>query len=551
MALKWLIHTAKKYIPAIVVITLINAVYALISVLLALFCKGIIDSAVAGKREEMLTYAAGMAAIIMLAFIIRIVSNNLTEMVRVKLEILFRNKITSQLAHKEYSQIGKIHSGELMNRLFNDVQIVSNSFATIVPGVVTLSVKTICAVSVLFVLSPKFTIVLFVGGIIFVAVTAILRGRMKSLHKNVQEKAGVVRSFLQEMLESILIVKVFSAEDVMESRSEELHSDYYKAHIRKRRISIFAGAGIGIAFEAAYMAALVTGASGLIAGTMTYGTLTAVLQLVNQIQQPLMNLSGYLPRYYSMIASTERIMEIEELADESETLNDEKYIDVYENQLPKSIIFKDVDFSYDRNVILSNVNAEVNAGDFVAITGISGGGKSTMFLLMMAAYKPMAGSVDILFDNGEKMNACKETRKFFSYVPQGNYLFSGTLRDNITIWSKEVDEAKLKLSLEIACADKFIEGLPEGLETLVGERGFGLSEGQVQRIAIARAIYSGAPVLLLDESTSALDEETELKVLRNISGLEGKTCFIVTHRKAAIQFCNKHFILKDSEITNL
>ncbi len=545
MALKWLINNTKKYIPVIVIVSVVNALYALISVLLALFCKGIIDSAVSGKSERMYSYAVAMAGVILLAFSIRILSNNLTEMVRVKLEILFRNNLVNTIARKEYARIGCYHSGEVMNRLFNDIQIVSDGFTTIVPGVVMLVTKGVCAVVVLFMLSPKFTIVLFLGGIIFVVATSLFRGKMKNLHKNVQEKSGIVRSFLQEMIESILIIKVFSSENKMLSKVTNLHDDYYKANIKKRRISIFAGAAVGIAFELAYMVALVIGAAGIIAGTMTYGTLTAVLQLVSQIQQPLMNISGYLPKYYSMLASIERIVEIENLPDE------QCNADVCMNEVMGDIVkisARDIDFSYDRNTILSGVSFDVNIGDFIAITGISGGGKSTLFLLMMAAYKPENGEIGFELNDGKYIPVSKETRKAFAYVPQGNYLFSGTLRENVTFWKEDVNEEELQRALKIACVDEFLTNLPEGLETVIGERGFGLSEGQAQRIAIARAVLSNAPILLLDESTSALDEETELKVLKNIASLDGKTCFLVTHRRAAISFCNKHFIINNAKL---
>ena len=198
--------------------------------------------------------------------------------------------------------------------------------------------------------------------------------------------------------------------------------------------------------------------------------------------------------------------------------------------------------------MLKNVGIEVEKGDFVSLTGISGGGKSTLFLLLLGAYSPDSGSVSFLSDGGS-FSAGRETRPLFAYVPQGNLLFSGTIYENISFLNDNAGEDEVRGAAEIACAMEFIDALPDGMNTRVGENGFGLSEGQAQRIAVARAILGGAPILLLDEATSALDEQTEARLLKNISALDGKTVIIVTHRPAALKICTKHLLLKDGNIS--
>lgn len=541
MSLKWIIKNSKSQIPLLVLVTVINGLYALFSVAMALFSRGVIDSAVEHDKSSLVTYGTGMALVILFSFVMRIGSNSLSERIHARLGIILRTHLLGEVAAKEYENVSKYHSGEILNRMFDDAGIVCDGVTSIIPSFVLMVTKGVCAVSVLFVLSPRFTVVFLIGGIVMVAVTAVFRGRMKILHKKVQACIGKVKSFLQEMLESLLIIKVFATEDKMMSHAEMLQEDYYKVRMKRRQISIWAGAGVGLAFEAAYLVAMLVGADGLMAGTMTYGTLTAILQLVSQVQQPFANLSGLIPRYYSMVASAERLMEIEELPTEQQH-EDIDVKDTYSNML--SICFSDVTFSYGRYNILTDASFTINKGDFVSVTGLSGGGKSTTFLLLLGAYRPSKGDIYIN-TTGERVELGRQTRHLFAYVPQRNYLFSGTIRDNITFLCEEVSDEQIEKALSLSCADMFVDTLPDGIDTLVGEQGHGLSEGQGQRIAIARALLSDAPVLLLDEATSALDEETELKVLENISELRDRTCMIVTHRKAAIDFCNRHITISN------
>lgn len=545
MALKWLIKRSGKLIPFLIIVSILNGIYAFTSVAFALLCRGIIDSAVGGDRRQLVWYGAGMFAAIAAALTIRIVSNSLSERIRVRLEIVCRDHMILTLSHKKYAATSRFHSGELMNRLFNDVQIITDGVTTILPSFVLMVTKGIGAIAVLFVLSPVFTGLFLVGGLLIIGVTAIFRTKMKTLHKRVQQKAGVVRSYIQEVLESLLVVKIFAAENRVQSKAAELQEEYYKEQMRRRRISIWAGAGMGFAFEMAYLAALLLGASQIMAGTMTYGTLTAILQLVGQVQQPFANLSGLLPKYYSMIASTERLMELESLENEG-AVRQQNPAELYGKM--ERICVENLAFSYGENPVLRDTSFSVEKGDFVSISGLSGGGKTTLFLLLMGVYEAGAGKLELTLTDGSRQELDEGTRALFAWVPQGKYIFSGTLWDNIAFLQEDVTEERMMRAVKLSCVDDFLDTLPDGLQTMVGERGFGLSEGQVQRVAIARAILSDAPILMLDEATSALDDQTELRVLENISSLSEKTCFVVTHRRAAIGFCNRHLVVDDGRV---
>lgn len=550
-ALYWLYQCSKGFRLRIVLLMFGNGVFAASFIWFALVCRKLIDAAVDRSRDKVTVWVLWLLLIIFLQLALRIFCNSMLEYVRCRLDIRLKQRVVECLLKKDYQAVSGYHSGELLNRLFSDVQVITEGVTGILPNLVNMVTRLIMAMGVMIAMDPVFTIAFVVAGIAVFLVTKLFRGKMKRLHKEVQGKQGVVRSFMQEMMEGLLIIKVFGIEEEMQQRMNGYQEDFFRIQMRRRTFSIGANAGIQFIFRLGYLYALCWGVVGLYYQTLTYGTLTAVLQMVSQVQMPFTNLSGFLPRIYSAIASAERLMELEQMPEEMEAemiSRDETY------QSLQNIEFKNVSFSYGRNPVLVDASFRVKKGDFTAVTGLSGGGKSTLFLLLLGAYHPEQGEINLnLLRGGEilQVSAGVSYRRMFAYVPQGNYLFSGTLRENAAMLKPDATEAEIWNALKIACAEGFVQELPEGLHTLVGEHGFGFSEGQVQRLAIARAILGDAPVLLLDEATSALDEWTEARVLENIAKLKDKTCFIVTHRKAALNICNKILRIEDGRVREI
>lgn len=537
----WLFKRVRPQLFKMITLIIGNGIYAASSIIFSLMCKGIVDGAVGKNKNEIISYGLGLLAVILGQLLLRLYCNSLSEYIRCRLNMNARNDMLNSILKKEYSEVSKYHSGELLNRMFSDVQIVTDGVTGILPNLVSLLTRLICAVAVLIALDKSFTLLFVCSGLILFFITRLFRKKMKALHKDVQEKEGKVRSFLQETVENTLIVKVFGCEKQMESTNDYNQQIHFKSQMHRRTFSILANAGFGFIFQIGYLYAMIWGARGIYLGAMTYGTLTAILQLVNQIQTPFANLSGLMPRLYSVIASAERIIELEQMPDEQPAENIIDYKDF------DRISIENLSFSYGENHVLSNVNIDIHKGDFVSLTGLSGGGKSTLFLLLLGAYKPTEGSIAFLTDSGS-FNPGKETRNLFAYVPQGNFLFSGTVEENIKLLNETASHDEVIKAAEVACALDFIKELPDKFETKIGEKGFGISEGQAQRIAIARAILGNAPILMLDESTSALDEHTEAKLLENIASLKNRTCLIVTHRPAALKICGKHLLLNKGEI---
>ena len=294
---------------------------------------------------------------------------------------------------------------------------------------------------------------------------------------------------------------------------------------------------------------------GILTGTISYGTLTAITQLITQIQSPFANITGYLPRWYQMIASAERLMEIETFDDDiADTIESREAVAAFYKDSFAGIGLDNVSYTFypasnkvdgiskdNMPVAVTSLNLAIAKGEYVAFTGHSGCGKSTALMLLMGIYKPDSGMRYAALNDGSREELTSSWQRLFAYVPQGNKLMSGTVREIVSFADKSSAsaDARINEALKIACADSFIAELDDGIDTVLGERGTGLSEGQMQRIAIARAIFSEAPILVLDEATSALDDATEKKLLENLRALTDKTVIIVTHRPAALEICDR------------
>lgn len=319
--------------------------------------------------------------------------------------------------------------------------------------------------------------------------------------------------------------------------------DRYQIQRKRKNVSLLANTFVSVLAYGAGFGALVFCGYGLQAGTMTFGTLTAVTQLIAQLQGPLVNMSGIIPQYVALVAAGERLQELEQLYAEPEPEKlDPKPI--YENM--ESLNGRGLCFAYDRDKIFENAEFTVEKGSFGAILGHSGIGKSTLLKLLMGIYKPAGGSLYVKTFDGE-IPIDRSTRRLFAYVPQGNLLLSGTLRENLIITCPEATQEQIDEAVHISCMDDYLPSFPDGLDTVVGESAAGLSEGQAQRLSIARAVISGAPVLLLDEATSALDAETEKLVLQRLKSLHNRTCIAVTHRPAALELCDWTMEMKDGK----
>ncbi|MBQ9518054.1 MAG: ABC transporter ATP-binding protein [Eubacterium sp.] len=545
--LKWMYEICKSQKYKVLLLIVVESISAIITVSFAKLSKDIINAATIDKSFELVIHhSLYFVGAILVQLVLYVLERSTTERCRCRLEWILKQHTLESAIRKDYASISKIHTGELQNRMFNDVTVIADGFTTILPNIVYFVVKLIAAFAYLIIIDKIFAVVFLVGGLAVFFCTHLFRGVIKKMHKEVQETEGKTRSFIQEALTSMLVIKSFVVEDKTAETADELQAVNYKAKMKRRFFSISANAGINLIFNLGFVFAVAFGAYRIIFFNMSYGNVTAMIQLVSQIQSPFASLSSVLPRYFTLLASAERLMEIDELPDEYHENEGEIDVEVAYDDL-KSINFKDISFGYDRDIILDNTSLEVDKGDFVAIMGISGIGKSTLLKLLLGVFQVNDGSIELELDE-ENIPVDYTTRRMFSYVPQGNFILSGSIYDNLTFINDDVTAEEIDEAIRISCSDEFISTLPEGLDTVIGERGIGLSEGQLQRLAIARSLLSKAPIILLDEATSALDEATEKRFLENLKELKTKTCIIVSHKKAALDICNKHVQIIDSKI---
>lgn len=541
--LKWIYRRIKKFLPAIACMALISAVTALSYVFLALLTKRVLDIATKDASGSLIAAGTALFAVILVQVAAGACQSLLNAYTNGKLTMSLREYLFTAICRKKYSDISVYHSGDILNRITSDADSVVSSSVTIIPNLVSTFTKIIAGIGTMVFMNPVLALAVLLLGITVPAIGRFISKKYKHMHKECQRTEGKTRSFMQECFENIVVIKTFASEGPFIKRLQKYMDDNFKLKIKRTGISIAATISLYTFFTIGYYAVLLWGAGGLAEGTLTYGTLMAFLQLISQLRAPLQNVSGILPQYYSAIASAERLIELEGLEDEASLLKSEE-ADRLKNGF-KSIEAEKLCFGYGDKNILDCCSFTAEKGDIIAITGESGSGKSTLFKLILGLYNPKSGSLTV---NGETpVNA--SLRPLFAYVPQGNMVLSGSIRDNITLCNPDVDEKGIINAAKTAEIYDYISALPNGLDTLLSERGAGLSEGQIQRISIARALITDAPVLLLDEATSALDEATETRVLENIRRMTGKTVLFITHRNTSLKACDKIMRIEDKSFT--
>ena len=516
---------------------ILNASIGLLSVGVSLghvwAMKRAIDVA-SGTVEGNLYWAVGvMAVLILLDFALNIAGTWVRNILGIKAQNRMQQRMLDRLLRAEWKGRNHHHSADILNRLEFDVNNVVNFLTETIPS--TLSVLAMFIGAFLYLFSMDKVLAVIVIGIfpMFLAVSKIYVGQMRHLTRQVRDSDSKVQSVLQETIQHRMLIKTLESDSAMVERLGNTQSELRHRVVRRTKFSVFSNMVVNFGFAFGYLVAFLWAAIRMSAHTLSFGGMTAFLQLVNRIQGPARNLTKLVPAFVSVFTAAERLMELEE--DPLEEQGTPIYIKV-----PCGIRLQNVGYAYEDgggDKVIDGLSFDFKPGSCTAILGETGAGKTTLVRMILALVQPQDGKIEIY--HGSTHQALSPLHRCnFVYVPQGNTLMSGTIRENLRLGKLDATDEEMLHALHVSCAD-FVNDLPDGLNTLCSEQGGGLSEGQAQRIAIARSLLRDRSVMLFDEATSALDPDTERQLLNNILSAHDKTIIFITHRPAVIDYCDQ------------
>ena len=495
--------------------------------------KRAIDVA-SGTVEGNLYWAVGvMAVLILLDFALNIAGTWVRNILGIKAQNRMQQRMLDRLLRAEWKGRNHHHSADILNRLEFDVNNVVNFLTETIPS--TLSVLAMFIGAFLYLFSMDKVLAVIVIGIfpMFLAVSKIYVGQMRHLTRQVRDSDSKVQSVLQETIQHRMLIKTLESDSAMVERLGNTQSELRHRVVRRTKFSVFSNMVVNFGFAFGYLVAFLWAAIRMSAHTLSFGGMTAFLQLVNRIQGPARNLTKLVPAFVSVFTAAERLMELEE--DPLEEQGTPIYI-----KAPCGIRLQNVGYAYEDgggDKVIDGLSFDFKPGSCTAILGETGAGKTTLVRMILALVQPQDGKIEIY--HGSTHQALSPLHRCnFVYVPQGNTLMSGTIRENLRLGKLDATDEEMLHALHVSCAD-FVNNLPDGLNTLCSEQGGGLSEGQAQRIAIARSLLRDRSVMLFDEATSALDPDTERQLLNNILSAHDKTIIFITHRPAVIDYCDQ------------
>lgn len=530
--LKWLWKSSKGARGQAMLNTIIGLLDIACQLLWVLACKHAIDIAT-GEDEGSISVTGIIIGALMLTEIASRAANRwIQAVIGVEVRNKMRLKIFSRLLRGEWLHLQKHHTGDLVNRLEGDVNNITALITETIPAVIVVIVQLTASFAMLFTMSPILAVSVLVALPIAMVASHFYIRKMRKLNREVRDSDSRIQEVLQESLQHKALIKALEQNDNTEQQLTSLQKRLQGQVRNRTKFSLGAYSFTQFGFAAGYLIAFMWGVYGLASGVVSFGSLSAYLQLVGLIQRPTMDMSRFIPSIVSSFTAAERLYELEDIPEERQG-------DSIMLQGTAGVRFKEVNFKYDgeSRTIFNRFNYDFAPNSSTAIVGETGAGKTTLIRLLVALINPQEGEVEI-YDENEKHNSSTLTRCNFVYIPQGNSLISGTIRDNLLMGNPAATEQEMLRALHIACAD-YVTELPQGLDTELAEQGGGLSEGQAQRIAVARSILRPGSILILDEVTSALDEDTEQEMLRRLTQSQtGKTLIFVTHRPAIIQYCD-------------
>lgn len=537
---KWFFREIARFRWTFVAVLLFQVVGVAISLFYVWLSKDLVDTAVEHfqgdlQRQRIISLAIIFTLVSLSRPILTAIKSYLQSRMAVSMTNSLRQRLFDEMLKTEVDVGRKYHSGDMINRMESDVSAVTNAFCAAVPNLFWAGLQFAAAFACVLYVDLRLSLILVVLLPIAAPAGKFIMKKVRKLTLRIKSSDSRIQSHIQESIQHHTLLRTLEYTDGSSQMLGELQDENYSRNLKRIGFSIIARVLMSLAFTSGYLVAFLWGVRGLSTGVVTYGVMTAILQLVGQLQRPLLLASENLPSLLHCTASIDRLMELEDLPKEEAE-------DALMLGAPAGVRVRNLSFQYPdgEEKVIDNLSFDFKPGSRIAITGRTGIGKTTLLKLILALSRPTSGSIE-LYDSETSVPVSVKTRCNFAYIPQGNTLFSGTVRENLLMGDRNADEERMKEVLHLAAAD-FVMDLPEGLDTICSEAGGGLSEGQAQRIAVARGLLRPGSIVLLDEFSSALDPATEQEMLSRLTAKDGlcagKTMIFITHRESILNFCD-------------
>ena len=550
--LLWIYNYSKKYIKEIMLYIFLGVFSVAMSYGGGILSKFIIDTVTGQDTKKIIPVAVMYVLMLIFNIVTRALTSRVSAITNIKVNMEMRAEIYDKIMSADWESMSSYHSGDLLNRVDNDISTISSSVLGWWPNLITGLVQFAGAFFIVLYYDPTLALISLLSAPVTILMSRVTMKKMRHYIKKTREISSDVMIFNEESFNNLQVIKSFGLVDYYAKKLREIQNIFKETSLNYNKFTIITSTIMAVTGSAVSTFCFGWGVYRLWSGAITFGTMTLFLQMAGALSSTFGQLVGLVPSAISAATSAGRIMAISELPKEDRK-DDSKAAEFLKNNAEKGISIEasHTSFNYHSgDTVLENVEFKANPGELVALIGPSGSGKTTMLRLLLGIVKPAHGEIKIKAQqNGEEIKVSPSTRNMFSYVPQKNAMFSGSVADNIRVIKPSATDQEIIDALKLSCAYDFIEKLPKGINTPILENGGGFSEGQIQRISIARALIADTPILLLDEATSALDIDTEKQVLTNIlESSSNKICIVTTHRPGVLTACDSIYKIENHTV---
>ena len=541
----WVWQYICRYKASVLIHVLLGVVGILMTLGSSVASKFLIDAVISYDSGIIGTAAALMLGMRLGNIAMKSFATRIGAVLNIRIQNEIQAEIYQRILKTDWQSLENFRNGDLLNRISSDSNTISGGVTGFVPSLISNAVQLAGAFLIILYYDPIMALIALIGTPVTVLASTVLVHKMRRHNREMKDMYSDVMSFQQDSFQNITTIKAFGVMDWFGKQMTQIQQEYKEKYLDYSKFSVWTSALMNLLSLMAYIGCFGWGVYRLWMGRISYGEMTMFLQLSGMLGAAFSSIIGLVPSGISITTSAGRVMAVVELPEEETQLQSG-----FEEEEDFTLSLDAVNFHYEGGApVLKQVNMEAKPGELVSLTGPSGEGKTTLLRIMLGLIYPSEGAASLIGSSGRKYPLCAATRQVFGYVPQGNQIFSGTIAENLRISRADATEEEMISALKAACAYDFVMALPDGLNHVVGGRDKRLSEGQAQRLAVARALLKKAPILLLDEATSALDMETEAKLLKNLldSGMV-KTCILVTHRPAGKDLCSRRYHIREGVV---